>query len=537
MALYYIVERIKDGKILDREFPLDVSKSSRKCSGAGALAGKVEADSGGLRLPSGELLVDQGKSWIHEEVDGVIRNSWIVTRCQFEDAWEIEGQGFSSFPDGRPYEGDYRGVDVDMADVIRHVWEYEQRHPTSNLGVTVKGTTGVRRGTDWDFKVDAADAVHVKAKAALKVVADKRKAKSAEIKKKAAPWDARIKQLTKERKPLNDAYQRLIDARKPFMDDYRALTKQRTTRREAYDAAVKAKRPAGEIANLKAQASALDGQIATAKAKVDARKPAIDAAKVPLDAKNAQIKLEQANRAVAVEGLQRQYDALLDQEEPLKKPVEDAKAKLDAVKEKLDEFGGSWKFQWWDTPDCGDEIRAALEEAGWEFIEWSGWNADRTRILKEIRLVKRAGRRQSELKFVEGENITDKVVIESDSGKYANTIVALGAGEGAKALRCTVGVNDDRLRTPFVLEAKHITKKSVLEAAARSELARRSVPLRVAAIEVDASHDFAGKGTFNVGDEILVDCELSWLGRRQLWHRIHEIEWVDEFTAKLFFEE
>lgn len=532
---HFIVERISDGVFVELDLPVKVDSASQALSGPGMFSGTVEVDDGGLRTGTGELLADQRKSFIHEEVDGVIRNTWLVSRVGFTDEWKIQGKGFSSYLDGYPYEGEFRGENVDMADVVRHVWAHAQRLPNSNLGVTVTGMTGVKRGTDSDRKADAAKADYDAKKAALKVVSDKRKAKQAEIKAKAAPFDKQIKKLDGEAKPLRKAYQDLIDARKPLMNAYTTLTKQRQTRRDVYSAAVAAKRPAAEIAAAKAQVDALETPIKNAKAAVDAKKPAIDAAKVPLDAKNAQIKLKRAEKALACEPLQIQYDALKDQEEPLKKPVETAKDVCDKAKEKQSEDGGAWKILWWDTPDCGSEVQDALDEAGWEFVEWSGWNADRTKILKEIRLQKRVGRQQSELRFVESENITDKVVVESTDA-YANTIAAVGAGEGKAALRVTVGVTDGCVRTPGVLDAKSVTRLSVLEKLARAELARRSKPLQVSAVTVDTDHPNALRGTFGVGDSILIDCEVSWLGRQQIWHRIKEIEWTGESTADLFLE-
>lgn len=418
----FIVERISDGAFLELELPVEVSSASRVLSGAGSFSGTVGVDGGGLRMASGELLADQRKSLIHEEVDGVIRNSWVVSRVAFSDVWQIEGKGFSSFLDGYPYEGEYRGIGVDMADVVRHLWAYAQRLPGSNLGVTVKGMTGVKRGTGSDVKVGAALTASKVAKQEL----------------------------------------------------------------EAAKATLKAKR-------------------ATAKASpTTGNKNAVTAAEGVVDAKDA-----------------------------AKKKADDA---LAAAKEVQSADGGAWKILWWDTPDCGSEAREAIEEAGWEFVEWSGWNADRSKILKEIRLQRRVGRQQNNLKFVEGANIIEAVVVESDDSAFANTIVAIGAGEGKQSLRVTVGVSDGRVRTPRVLDAKDVTKKSVLEKLARAELARRSVPLTVAAVKVDAEHKNAMRGTFGVGDTILVDCDVSWLGRKQLWHRIVEVEWVDESTADLFLE-
>ncbi|WP_053386992.1 hypothetical protein [Leucobacter japonicus] len=534
--LRYIVERISDGEFLELELPINVSSAGKRLSGPGPFGGTIAPDVGGLRAASGDLLIDQYATFIHEEADGVIRGTWLVVRSSFDAEWKIDGTGFSAYLNGLPYEGEYRGIAVDMADVIRHLWAHAQRFTRTNIGVTVTGMTGVVRGTDSDVKADAAKAQYEAKKATLKVASDNRKAKSAQIKKAAAPFDAQIKVLLEQQKPLKAAYQALIDARKPLIDAHRALTKQRSTRTEVYKALVEQKSPPAtpaEIAAAKAAVDALAQPIVDAAAAVNARKAPIEAAKVPLDAKNSQLRVVRANRTLALEPLQLEYEALKLVEEPLKQPTEDAKDAWEAAKEKQSADGGAWKILWWDTPDCGTEVQNCLDEAGWEFVEWSGWNSDRTKILKQIRLQQRVGRTQSALQFVEGDNIIEKVVVETPATDYANAVLAIGAGEGKRALRSTAEVSDGRRRRVHVLDAKNVTKLSVLKVLAERELAWRSRPLRVTDVRVDARHPNAPRGTFDVGDTILIDCEVSWIGRQRLLHRIEEIEWVDDYVADL----
>lgn len=521
----FIVERISDGKLLELELPLTDVKSGPSLMEAGTLSGKLDPVVGKLLDENGQPMIDPGATFISEEIDGVIRGTYFVSHSQASgESWKVEGQGFVSALQGQPYEGEYRGVKVDPADVAREVVAHLQRFGSSEFGIRVVGKTSTIVGTDSDLKYDAAKADHDVKKKALKVAADKRKAKLAQVKKAALPFDKAIKQLKDQAKPIRAAYQSLIDARKPLMDAYTVLTKQRKARTDVYDAAVKAKRPAGEIAAAKAAVDALKTPIANAKALVDAKRPAIDAAKVPLDAKNSQIRLKQAERAVAIEDLQAEYEALKLVEEPLKKPVADAKEVLDKAKAQVDADGGAWKILWWDTPDSFDAFCDAVAAAGYEWFEWSGWNADRTKILKELRIVKRVGRRQTGLKFIEGDNIVEAVTVEDSLSEYANTIVALGAGEGRAALRVTVGATDSRRRRIAVLDAKHITTKAALERAARAELKRRMQRFRIDGIKVETDHGFARQGTYGVGDDILVECDVSVHGRVAVWRRIRSID-------------
>ncbi|MBK0418271.1 hypothetical protein JD276_04400 [Leucobacter sp. CSA1] len=418
--LRYIVERASDGRFLELDIPIDVTGASRVLCGPGRLSGSIAPDLGDLRTATGDLLIDQYAAFVHEEADGVIRGTWLATRSAYPDEeWTIEGAGFSAFLDGRPYTGEYNGVNVDVADVVRHIWAHVQSQTRSNINVTVTGSTGVKVGTSSDQALAQAQSAATAAKAAA------------------------------------DAAKRNLDA-------------------------------------ARAQAKA---------SPTPANKALVESRKAQSDAANA------AKKA--------------------------ADARLSAAKTRVKEDGGAWKILWWDTPDCLTEMQDAIEEAGHEWVEWSGWNADRTRILKEIRILPRVGRRQDELAFIEGDNIIEAVTVEADSAEFANQVVAIGAGEGRAALRVTLTENDGRLVKPYVLDAKHVTKKSVLETLARNELARRSVPFRVAAIRVDTSHPNAPRGSFQVGDEILVDCTVSRLGRKQLWRRIEEIDWIDLDTCDL----
>lgn len=415
----YLVERIRDGAFLELELPVSVESAGQGLSVPGWFAGTVEPDIGALRDDRGELLLDPGSAYIHEEVDGIIRGTWVLDESKIEgEAWKLKGSGFSHFFEGRPFEGEYRGINVDPVAAARHVIVHAQSFAGADIGVRLVGSSSVRVGTDSDEKQDAAQKK-----------ADDAKAASERAKK--------------------------------------ALDKAR-------DTAKKNNTPGN-------------------KALVEIRKKEADTAN------------------------------------ERKKKADEA---LSAAKQKASDDGGAWKLLWWDTPDCFTAIDDAIAAAGMEWVEWSGWNADRTKILKEIRAVDRVGRKQDSLLFVEGDNIIETVVVEDSLSEYANTVLAIGAGEGRQTLRVTVGQQDTRFRKVHVLDAKDVTKKAVLERRAHDELKIRSAKLRIEAIRV-MQHDFAQFGTFGVGDTILVDAEVSWLGRVTLWRRITELERLSDEVIDL----
>ncbi len=468
--LRYIVERISDGKFLELELPITVSGAGRKRNGAGSFSGEIAPIFDVYKYAGSDALIDPLATFIHEEADGVIRGTWIVTRTEFEGAtWRIEGQGFSSFFAGRPYEGEYRGVQVDPIAAARHVITHAQSMTGADIGVKVVGSSPVRVGSDSDTKLAAAEAVLKEAK---RVRTENTKKRTAKTKTKQA--------LTKSHDATIKALQATSKARLQTLQALR-----------------KSKAPAAQIA-----------------AAQTARNTAVQNVKTAQAAKKTALK--PVNDELALIRTALKADT---------KSVDQAQDKVKAAKEAVDADGGAWKILWWDTPDCLQSMQEAIDEAGYEWVEWSGWNADRTKVLKEIRAVPRVGRKQDGLSFVEGDNIIEQVTIEADSADYANTVVAIGAGEGKKALRVTLSVASSRRRRPYVLDAKEVTKRSVLEGLARAELAARSQLLSVAAIRV-INHPNAEFGVFDVGDTILIDTDGTGAGRQRIWRRIEELEWV-----------
>lgn len=480
--LRYIVERISDGKFLDLELPITVSAAGRKLMGAGQFSGEVLPVSRAYAMAGTSLLVEPLGSFIHEEADGVIRGTWIVTRAEFEGyKWRIDGQGVSSYFAGRPYEGEYWGVKVDPIAAARHVITHAQSFAGANIGVTVTGSSSVRVGSDSDLKANAAKVAMDARKASWDEFAKPRKALEARVKTLSKPHDAAIAILTRDRRILADSYA----------------------------AAVAAKLSEAVIA---------------------ARKELVDA-------KDVVLKDRRAVKDAAVGSLKDQIADLKILETPLKDSYDAAKEDYDAAKDAASKDDGAWKLLWWDTPDCLASFTEAVEAAGYEWVEWSGWNADKSKILKQLRCVPRVGARRDSVRFIEGANVIETVIVEADSGDYANAVLAIGAGEGKQALRFTAAVSDGRRRKVKIVDAKQVTKKTSLETLARRELAAASQLLRVAAIRVNTSHPNAERGTFDVGDTIQIDTEAGVLDRKQFWVRISEIEWDGLDVADLMLEE
>lgn len=201
--------------------------------------------------------------------------------------------------------------------------------------------------------------------------------------------------------------------------------------------------------------------------------------------------------------------------------------------EQVDFEAGPYHLRWWDTPDLAKAASDLAAAAHSEFVEWSSWNAERTRIDKEIRYRPHVGSRL-DVQFSDDVNVVDSVDVVADGTEYANVVIVLGAGEGAKARRVTLAAPDGRLRRVKVIDAKNVTSKEVLETTARAELRRAQRGETVEAIEV-LDHPTARFGTYQPGDEVLVEV-LSSRGKQiSQWSRLLEIE-EDGDRAKLALE-
>ncbi len=475
----FIAERISDGTFLDLDLPITVDGVGEEVSGAGKFSGTIDSDIGAVKDASGNLLLDPQATFIHVEESGEIRHTYLLTRSQVQgETWSLEGVGFSAYPNGTPYTGEYRGIQVDPVAVMRHLWEHVQLPAGGTIGVTVTGSSSVRVGTVSDEDAKESKAAKDAAKKALDAKKKQRLAKSA------------------ERKRVQAAHKKTIDGLQKTVN---ALVKEG-------QALAKAKAP-------KAQQDAKKTQIAAARTAVKNAKTARDNAVNPL---TAQYKALQAEEKV----LSDRYKLATQQ------------AKTDASEAKED--GGAHKILWWDSPDCGQAITDALDLAGMEFTEHSAWNSGKTAITKQIRVVPRVGK-QSKAEFIQGENILDAVLVENDIETYANAVTVIGAGEGRESLRVTVARPDNRRRKHVSIQAKDVTSKKVLQRVAERELEARSRRMTIKGIEVLLDHANAPAGTWGLGETVMVSADMAHLGRVDMPVRVTEIQWEDD-RAKLKVE-
>jgi hypothetical protein len=213
----------------------------------------------------------------------------------------------------------------------------------------------------------------------------------------------------------------------------------------------------------------------------------------------------------------KQPEAELDR---LEAAYEAAKTAREALDDLVKETGGSYRLDWWDSPDCGREIERLSKEAPFEWVEEHRWNADKTDVLHTIRIADRLGRRATDLSFQQGINL-DVVPFDQDGDEYASEVNAIGRGEGKGALRATAAVRvAGRLRRARLLDTtKDVASKTRLTALTRADLTVRQRALNTSQVVV-YEHPNAPFGSFGPGDEIRVDADADWLGRTSVWQRI-----------------
>ncbi|MGL3804726.1 hypothetical protein ACSYDW_01375 [Paeniglutamicibacter sp. R2-26] len=185
-----------------------------------------------------------------------------------------------------------------------------------------------------------------------------------------------------------------------------------------------------------------------------------------------------------------------------------------------------YRLIWFQDHDLGAEFDKLAADTPFEYRMqhvWAGEDIAHRLVLGYPRL----GRRRTDLRFVVGENIGLAPPIDYDGSEYADEAIVLGAGEGREMIRGTLSRNSGRLRRPVVVMDKNI--RAVKDAVARAgrEVAWRLGSEDITQIDV-RDHDHAKYGTYQVGDEILIETAPGWSEPLALWCRVLSIGFKPE---------
>jgi len=141
----YIAERLNgDGtsSILDTTLPLSGVSFTNVLSGPNALQGKIAPEYLGLQNPDGSPIFKKWSTAIWAESGGEIRGGGILTDIDIDGpTLSLTCTGFAGYPAGMPYTDSWFGVEIEVLDVARHIWDHLQGKPGGNLGLRIDRTT------------------------------------------------------------------------------------------------------------------------------------------------------------------------------------------------------------------------------------------------------------------------------------------------------------------------------------------------------------------------------------------------------------
>lgn len=188
---------------------------------------------------------------------------------------------------------------------------------------------------------------------------------------------------------------------------------------------------------------------------------------------------------------------------------------------------GPYVLAWYKTHDLANEVTTLAASTPFDFREVH--TAVRDTIHHRLQLgYPRIGRRQHELRFHVGENVTAIPGVTYSGDEYASEVMMLGAGEGSEMQRAVVptayrppaGRAWRRGRRVAVEDDKTLDTKAKTVAAAKAEAAWRSGGQDVQTITVK-DHPNAPIGSWADGDDIFVTGDdLPWAGDLGVWVRV-----------------
>ncbi|MEV8344540.1 hypothetical protein [Streptomyces niveus] len=180
-----------------------------------------------------------------------------------------------------------------------------------------------------------------------------------------------------------------------------------------------------------------------------------------------------------------------------------------------------WNLQWWETPDCGATIADVMNLAKADFRERHTWDGTKEKVLHFLDLgnPRRLGTTRTDLRFAGGENIVEIATPQGQGDFFANNIYVLGKGSGSKTARSRVVYNDLRLRRAQVISRKSTANLKTLTSYGQAERARHSALLTIPSIAI-VQHPNAPLGSWYLGDRILVQVDVPWVGELAIWHRV-----------------
>lgn len=310
-----------------------------------------------------------------------------------------------------------------------------------------------------------------------------------------------------------------------------ASTQNKADTLAAYNAAVKTYN--SENAELKSLRATTTASRKTYSGLVDARTAASKALTAAKKA-NSGVAAAQSryNQAVAAATAQQkvidQQQAAADAQATVVARVKATKdaaytAKVAASKAEKDD-GGAYELLWWEAPDCGQIIDDLAKSTPFDWYEqhsWAGEVPQTTIVIAYPRLGRRLGD-DSDPTFVQGVNIIIPISPSATGDGYVSESIGVGAGEGIGSVRRTVSKRTGALRRAKAFQAKDIKSPGRMDTRLRTELQARGGEPALDEVTV-LDHVNSPRGSYRVGDDILIQGDVPHFGPFSVWHRITQI--------------
>lgn len=174
-----------------------------------------------------------------------------------------------------------------------------------------------------------------------------------------------------------------------------------------------------------------------------------------------------------------------------------------------------------DYTDCLQQMNKLARDIPFDYQEISAWNVTRTAVTRELRMsYPRRGVRQPNLAFVLRENVIGATPTPEAEIDYISSVIIQSWWPGRTYNTTFTNPPVNRYRRVLLEQDTLINSRERSAAWGKRKLTRKQIPPHWSQITIDMNHPNAPYGTFELGDEIMVQGYMPWTGEIKEWHRI-----------------
>lgn len=189
-----------------------------------------------------------------------------------------------------------------------------------------------------------------------------------------------------------------------------------------------------------------------------------------------------------------------------------------------------------DFNDCMEQMNKLARDIPFDYTEISTWNPERTVVNKVLQLeYPRRGVEQPNISFVLGENVVGATPVAETEIDYISSVIIQSWWPGKTYSATFTNPPVNRFRRVLLEQDTLVNSRERSAALARRKLTRKQIPPHWSQITVEREHPNAPLGTYELGDDILVEGFLPWTGNIREWHRI--MGWtVDDVSGTIVLD-